>query len=96
MPQLRVDFTALAGMQSAIRRASDEIETSLTELDNQIRWLTEVWQGSSAAGFVRSAAQWRAGSADLRTQLVFLHDLVGTAANNHADAVAANTRMWQV
>lgn len=33
MPQLRVDFTALAHTQAAIRRAVDAVENSLTELD---------------------------------------------------------------
>lgn len=34
-------------------------------------------------------------SQDLREQLVFLHELVGTAYTNHANAVSVNTAMWQ-
>lgn len=96
MPQLRVDFTALAHTQAAIRRAINAVENSLTELDREIQWLKEVWQGAAATEFTRAVTDWETAAVDLREQLAFLHDLVGTASDNHAGAVLANTRMWQV
>jgi WXG100 family type VII secretion target len=96
MPELRVNFQALADLQASIEMAIDAIETSLGELDMQVRWIVQVWDGAAAAGFQRAVTTWEAASADLRDQLTFLGQLVATAASNHANAVVANTRMWQV
>lgn len=96
MPELRVNFQALADLQASIETAIDAIETSLSDLETQVRWVAQVWDGAAAAGFQRATTTWEAASADLRDQLIFLRELVETAASNHANAVMANTRMWQV
>lgn len=96
MPELRVNFQTLADLQASIETAIEAIETSLGELDAQVCWVAQVWDGAAAAGFQRAVTTWEAASADLRDQLTFLGQLVGTAARNHANAVTTNTRMWQV
>jgi WXG100 family type VII secretion target len=95
MPQLQVDFTGLAHAQVAISRAIHAVEAILVELDRQVRWLAEAWQGAASTEFERAVTEWETASADLRDRLAFLYDLIGTASNNHADAVVANIRMWR-
>ncbi|HJP73964.1 MAG TPA: WXG100 family type VII secretion target [Pseudonocardiaceae bacterium] len=96
MPELRVDFQALANLISAIENAIDAIESSLSEQEAQVQWISQVWEGAAAYGFQRTITAWRNAATDLRQQLTFLHELVSNAANNHADAVATNTHMWRV
>jgi WXG100 family type VII secretion target len=96
MPELRVDFQALANLISAIENGIDAIESGLSEQEAQVRWVGQVWEGAAADGFQRTITTWQSAAADLREQLTFLHELVSNAANNHADAVTTNTRMWRV
>ena len=95
MPILRVDFAALDGLAKQIRQTVQELETTLDELDGQIRQVSEVWTGAAAEGFQATVADWRAGAEDLRGQLRFLHDLVSVAHDNHRQAVRTNIAMWR-
>lgn len=86
----------MADLMSAIQSAIDAIDACLNDLDAQVKWVAQVWEGAASDGFQRKITDWKTASADLRGQLSFLHDMVANAARNHADAVTTNLHMWQV
>ncbi|HWE89382.1 MAG TPA: WXG100 family type VII secretion target [Pseudonocardiaceae bacterium] len=95
MPQLVVHFPSLEDLMAAIRRQIDEIETVLDDLDAQVRRLSELWVGAASEGFQRTVAEWTSATADLRSRLVFLHELVATAYTNHATVLGRSTAIWR-
>lgn len=96
MTELRVSFAALENMRGAIEQSIEAVEDGLGALDEQVRWLSQVWDGAAAAGFQRTAADWASASRDLRDQLALLHQLVTNAYDNHAAALRTNINMWRV
>jgi WXG100 family type VII secretion target len=93
---LQVDFSALEGLAGAIRRSIVDVERALDDLEGQVRTVSEVWAGAASDGFLRTQADWMTSARDLRSQLVYLHDLVTTTHGNHARAVATNSAIWRV
>lgn len=91
-----VDFAALENMVHSIERTLAETESTLESLAGSVDRLVGMWAGSAAEGFQRTVAEWTNGQQDLRAQLAALRDLVETAHDNHADALAANIAMWRV
>jgi WXG100 family type VII secretion target len=92
---LTVDFGALTGLQSRMSGIFKQVEEQLTALSEQVNSLLSIWEGAASEGFQRTVASWQASAADLQDRLAELHNMVGTAHDNHARAVQTNTAIWR-
>jgi WXG100 family type VII secretion target len=93
---LVVDFTSLDDLSTSIENTIAQTEDILTTLNSQITEVAQVWSGAASAGFQRTFASWMQAQQDLRQRLSELRNLVVTAHDNHAAALATNVSIWQV
>lgn len=90
-----MDFRALEKGEDALRRAVDEIDFQLTELEVVGRLLGS-WSGEAADAYHAAQAEWDQAVAGMRETVREMHQLLVTAHGNQASAVRANARIWEV
>lgn len=96
MDQVAVNFRALEEGEVSLRRAVDDIERSLTELEHSVAQLLDTWSGEAAEAYRVAQDEWDAAVAGMRDDLRRMHALLVTAHRNQATAVRSNSRMWEV
>jgi WXG100 family type VII secretion target len=66
----------------------------LTQLDGDVRRVTQGWEGDAQDAFSAYYRQWRTASDDLHRALRDLHTVLTTAHGNYLAAHTADQRMW--
>jgi 6 kDa early secretory antigenic target len=94
--QIAVDFRALEEGEASLRKAVDEIDHSLTELEGYVAQLVSVWSGEAAEAYRATQHEWDEAVANMREIVAEMHHVLVTAHGNHASAVRANSGMWAV
>jgi WXG100 family type VII secretion target len=90
-----VDYARLTEFQAALRAIHQEIDTTLTELADQLDTVGATWTGAASDGFQDTMSSWNQGADDLRDRLAELHNMVGRAHDNQARAVRSNSAIWR-
>ncbi|MGW5789156.1 WXG100 family type VII secretion target [Saccharopolyspora sp. NPDC003752] len=96
MGQIAVDFRALEEGEDALRRAVDEIDFQLTELEGVVARLLGSWNGEAADAYQAAQTEWDQAVAAMRETVREMHQLLVTAHGNQASAVRANAHVWEV
>lgn len=96
MDQIAVDFRALEAGEQALRRAVDEIDIQLTELEAVVSRLLGSWSGEAAEAYQAAQEEWDQAVAGMRENVREMHQLLVTAHGNQASAVRLNARIWKV
>jgi WXG100 family type VII secretion target len=92
--EIAVDFRALEDGEASLRRAVDEIQVHLEELERCVQELLSTWTGQAAEAYREAQHEWDAAMAGMRENLRELHGLIVTAHGNHASAVRTNNNIW--
>ncbi|MGI8310445.1 WXG100 family type VII secretion target [Saccharopolyspora hattusasensis] len=87
MDQIAVDFRALEAGEQALRRAVDEIDIQLTELEAVVSRLLGSWSGEAAEAYQAAQEEWDQAVAGMRENVREMHQLLVTAHGNQASAV---------
>ncbi|WP_223839192.1 WXG100 family type VII secretion target [Saccharopolyspora pogona] len=96
MEQIAVDFRALEAGEEALRRAVDEIDRQLSELEGVVARLLGSWTGEAADAYQAAQNEWDQAVAGMRDNVREMHQLLVHAHGNQASAVRSNTKMWEV
>jgi WXG100 family type VII secretion target len=96
MEEIAVDFRALEDGEASLRRAVDEIEAHLAELEHYVSQLLNTWSGQAAQAYQQAQHDWDLAMDGMRQNLRDLHEFVVTAHGNHASAVRTNNQIWAV
>jgi WXG100 family type VII secretion target len=94
--QIAVDFRALEAGEEALRRAVDEIDLQLTELEGVVARLLGSWSGEAAEAYQAAQAEWDQAVAGMRESVREMHQVLVTAHGNQASAVRSNSQIWEV
>jgi ESAT-6 family protein len=93
--QIAVDFRALEAGEDALRRAVDEIDLRLTDLEGVVARLLGTWTGEAADAYQAAQREWDQAVAGMRENVREMHQLLVTAHRNQASAVRANSQIWE-
>ncbi|MBB5159521.1 WXG100 family type VII secretion target [Saccharopolyspora phatthalungensis] len=96
MDQIAVDFRALEAGEDALRRAVDEIDFRLTDLEGVAGRLLSTWTGEAADAYQAAQREWNQAAAGMRENVREMHQLLVTAHSNQATAVRSNASIWEV
>lgn len=91
---ITVDYAALGSFRGRMQEIYQDIETHLTDLQQQVEAVSEIWEGAASEGFQDTISDWQQSAADLQDRLAELHNFVCRAHDNQAAAVASNSRIW--
>ena len=95
MAKLRLDFHELRSAQQTMGETHRRIDELLSSLSAKVDALAHDWEGAASEGFQRTVRDWHTAAADLQDRLAELHNMVGTAHDNHATVVRSNTAIWR-
>lgn len=79
-----------------MRRAVDEIDAHLQELERCIEQNLGTWSGEAAEAYRQAQREWDTAAGEMQQVLADAHRFVVTAHGNHASAVRTNSRIWAV
>ncbi|MBB5159320.1 WXG100 family type VII secretion target [Saccharopolyspora phatthalungensis] len=96
MDRIAVDFRALEAGEEALRRAVDEIDARLGELEGVVTRLLSSWSGDAADAYQAAQEEWDLAVAGMCENVREMHRLLVTAHGNQALAVRSNTNIWEV
>lgn len=96
MDEIRVDFRALEDAENNLRMAVDQIDQHLTELEGYVEQLLANWTGEAAEAYRHTQHEWDHAVAAMREEVREMHTLIVTAHGNHAGAVRASTKIWEL
>ncbi|GAA0523070.1 hypothetical protein GCM10011581_38870 [Saccharopolyspora subtropica] len=96
MDQIVVDFRALKAGEEALRKAVDEIDLRLNDLEAVVVRLLASWTGEAADAYQAAQTEWDREVAEMRVNVREMHRLLVTAHGNHASAVRTNAKIWEV
>lgn len=96
MDEIAVDFRALEDGEASLRRAVEEIEAHLADLEHSVSQLLGTWSGDAARAYQQAQHDWDVAMEGMRQDLRDLHEFLVTAHGNHTSAVTTNHRIWAV
>lgn len=94
MTQFTVDSEQVRAANGSIQGTITRINQEVDLLHGQLVGLQSTWTGMAANSFQELAAQWRATSATVESQLAALGNSLATAANQYAEIELANQRLF--
>lgn len=92
MTQVSVELELLAQLVASMAR----VEAQLGEAHRavELRMAQLHWAGAAADEHAQAQHRWSVGAREMRESLTALRQLVATARENYAQAVAANAHIW--
>lgn len=81
---LRVNFTALAEAGIDIKKAVDELDTKLSQLDADARPLVETWEGKAQTAYFQRQQTWTTAATDLKRILSDIQVAVNKSKDDYA------------
>lgn len=92
--RLVVNFHSLHGASEHIQKALGQLETTLTQLEDDARPMVATWSGAAQTAYHERQAKWRKAADELSAMLRDIKGAVDEAAIQFKDAEDRNTKLF--
>ncbi len=92
--RLVVNFQSLHGASEHIQKALGQLDTTLSQLEDDARPMVSTWAGSAQAAYNERQAKWRKAADELSAMLRDIKGAVDEAAVKFQDAEDRNTKLF--
>ncbi|HEX4787033.1 MAG TPA: WXG100 family type VII secretion target [Actinospica sp.] len=95
MAEVLVTFAALAEAAQTIQSTYNNLNTKLTDLENQLKPVVSSWTGTASENYQQQQAKWNSAQQDLNTVLQAIGKTVEAAHDAYTQTESANAQAWQ-
>jgi WXG100 family type VII secretion target len=90
-----VTFAELANAAQTIQQTSNNLNSKLDELKQQLRPIVESWTGEAATNYQVQQQKWDQSQGDLNQVLLAIGKAVDAAHDAYSSTEKANAQAWQ-
>jgi 6 kDa early secretory antigenic target len=91
---LRVGGGALGAASAKLNSLSEEIQSTLGRIKNEVSALDAQWQGQAQGAFNSFYLEWDRGGQQVQQALMNLAAKLGVADTNYGETESSNTRLF--
>jgi early secretory antigenic target protein ESAT-6 len=92
--QVLVTFAALAEAAQTIQSTYNNLNTKLTDLENQLKPVVSTWTGQASENYQVQQQKWNQAQNDLNTVLQAIGKAVEAAHEAYTQTENANAQAW--
>lgn len=89
-----VTFAALAEAAQSIQSTYNNLNTKLTDLENQLKPIVSTWTGSASENYQVQQQKWNQAQTDLNTVLQAIGKAVEAAHDAYTQTETVNSQAW--